>query len=148
MVKKKPLKKRPKVSILKKKVWGIFSKYIRLRDCLLTTGSPEYGECFTCDFSGHISELQAGHFVPKHSGNYFSERGVHAQCRICNLYGRNGQAAGMPHEYRRQIVKLYGEDVAMELEAEARQIRKFTVSELEELTSYFADKIKELIRGL
>ena len=138
---KKPKKKRVTVASLKKKAWDLFSKCKRMEDCLRTTGSIEYGECITCDYSGHISTLQAGHFVPKHSGNYFSERGVHAQCRTCNLYGKNGQAAGMPLEYRRQIIKLYGEGVDEELEEEARQIKKFTVQELEDLMVELKEKI-------
>ena len=32
---------------LKKAVWTIFSRYIRLRDCILTTGSTKYGECIS-----------------------------------------------------------------------------------------------------
>jgi len=51
---------------------------------------------------------------------------------------------GNPHAYRRRIVKLYGEDVAMELEAEAKQIKKFIVSELEELRESLKQRIKEL----
>ena len=141
---KKPKKKRVSVSSVKKQVWQIFSKYIRLRDCFSSTGSPEYGECFTCSASLPVSQLQAGHFVPKHSGNYFSERGVHAQCRTCNLYGRDGQAAGMPLEYRRQIIKLYGEGADTELENEARETKKFTIPELEEMIVDYKNRIGEL----
>lgn len=132
--------KKKTVASLKKKVWGVFAEYIKKRDCLFTTGSIEYGECFTCDFGGHISELQAGHFIAgRHNAYLFSERGVHTQCVKCNL-----TLGGNPHEYRRQIVKLYGEDVAMELEAEARQIKKFTISELESLLRDYKQAIKKL----
>ena len=75
----------------------------------------------------------------RHNAYLFSERGVHAQCVTCNL-----TLGGNPHEYRRQIVKLYGEDVAMELEAERRQIKKFTISELEELRETLKEKIRRL----
>ena len=34
--------KKKSVSSLKKKAWILFSTYIRLRDCLKTTGSTEY----------------------------------------------------------------------------------------------------------
>ena len=129
---------------VKKDTWVVFSRYIRFRDCLATTGSLEYGECFTCSNQFEFRELQAGHFVPKHAGNYFSERGVHAQCRSCNLYGRNGQAAGMPLEYRRQIVEMYGEEVALELEAEPNLEKKFTIEVLEELNEMYLNKIEEL----
>lgn len=134
--------KKKTVTQLKKEIVPIFSRYIRLRDCLATTGSPEYGECFTCDEppQHHISELQAGHFMQgRHNAYLFSERGVHVQCAKCNL-----ALGGNPHEYRRQIVKLYGEDVALELEAERGQVKKFTISELRELKENLLKKIREL----
>jgi len=140
--KKKP--RRESMRKLKARCWSIFSIYIRLRDCIATTGSPDWGECITCSASLPFKELQAGHFVPKHSGNYFSERGVHAQCLTCNLYGRDRQVKGMPLEYRRQIIKLYGDGADLELENEARQIRKFTPIELENMMADYKNKIKEL----
>lgn len=132
--------KQKSIRKLKKKAWDIFSEYIRKRDCLLTTGSIEYGECITCDNQFEYSQLQAGHFVSgRHNANLFSERGVHAQCKRCNCIEH-----GRPLEYRRQIIKLYGEGADLELEKEAAQIRKFTVSELEALIEEYKEKIKML----
>jgi len=82
-------KKRKRVTItsLKEKLWVLFSRYIRRRDCLITTGSTEYGECITCDGTFEFDQLQAGHFISgRHNANLFSERGVHAQCIKCNRY--------------------------------------------------------------
>ena len=76
--KKKPVKKKT-LAKAKKDAWAVFSPYIRLRDCLITTDSPDYGECISCGNTFEYRKLDAGHFVPKHSNNYFSERGVHAQ---------------------------------------------------------------------
>ena len=133
--------KRVTVTKLKREIVPIFSRYIRLRDCLKTTGSPEYGECFTCSASLPFNDLQAGHFMQgRHNAYLFSERGVNAQCTRCNL-----TLGGNPHEYRRQIVKLYGEDVALELEAEARTTRKFSVKELEAMIVYYKEKIQEVM---
>jgi len=126
---------------LKEELWKIFSKYIKIRDCLIATGSPEQGECFTCNETGHILKFQAGHFISgRHNAYLFSERGVHTQCVKCNL-----TLGGNPHEYRRQMVKLYGEEMTMQLEEEAKQIKKFTISELEELIEYYKQKTKELV---
>lgn len=135
--------KKKRLSRLKAEAWKLFSEFVRKRACLRTTGSLEYGECFTCEFSGHISQLQAGHFIPgRHNGNLFSERGCQAQCKRCNLL-----EGGRPLEYRRQIIKLYGEGADIELEEEARQIKKFTVSDLETLMLNLKQKIKELDNG-
>ena len=141
-MKRTPLKKRSKNKIptLKRRVWGLFSIYIRLRDCLRTTGSKEYGECFTCDETLPFDKLDAGHFIPgRHNSNLFSERGCQAQCRRCNRF-KNGNVL----EYRRQIVNLYGEGVDKELEDEAGQMIKFTVDGLLELETEIKEKIKLL----
>lgn len=140
MVKTKQIKKQPKISTLKRKVWKVFSEYIRLRDCLETTGLPDYGKCITCQKTVPRKLLQAGHFIPgRHNANLFSEKGVHAQCYNCNINLR-----GNTLEYRRQIINLYGEGVDIELEDKATEIKKFTPQDLIELTEYYKNKIGEL----
>ena len=131
--------KRATISSAKRKTWAVFSLYVRTRDCLETTGSPEWGECISCNETKHISELDAGHYIPKHNANYFSERGVNAQCRHCNAY-----LHGNPLGYRRGLIEKYGEDVADELEYENRPIKKFTIQELKELEYHYQEKIKKL----
>ena len=115
------------VAKVKKRVWLLFSRYIRLRDCLKTTGSPEYGECISCGNTKSYSDLDAGHFVPKHANNYFSQLGVHAQCRHCNSFLHGNQLG-----YRRGLVELYGEEMVEVLELENRPTKKFTILELED----------------
>ena len=53
---------------LSKKAWDAFSLFIRLRDCLKTTGAKEYGVCFTCGRKYAFKALQAGHFVRGRGG--------------------------------------------------------------------------------
>ena len=131
-------KKKKTVSSMKKKVWVLFSKYIRMRDCLRTTGCNTWGLCITCRKRYHIKLLQAGHFIPgRHNANLFSEEGCHAQCYNCNINLR-----GNTLEYRRKIIELYGEGFDEVLEARARETKKFTVSELEELQSEYKYKIR------
>jgi hypothetical protein len=84
--------------------------------------------------------LQAGHLVSgRHNSNLFSEKGTHGQCYNCNINLR-----GNTLEYRRRIVAMYGEGADIEIEQEARKIRKFTRTELVELKEYYTKKIKEL----
>ena len=133
---------KPKQSVrsLKAKVWEIFSKYIRTRDCVYTTGCSSFGFCFTCGKRYHLKLLQAGHFIPgRHNANLFSEKGTHAQCYNCNI-----NLKGNTLEYRRKIIWLYGEDYDEILEDEAKQAKKFTVSELEELLEHYKEKLKEV----
>ena len=129
---------------LKKEVWELFSKYIRLRDCLRTTGSIDWGECITCNNppQHRFGDLDAGHFISgRRNGNLFSKKGCHAQCRRCNRFLHGNQL-----EYRRQIIKLYGQGYDEILEAEARQIKKFSVAELPEMKEYYTQKVKELLK--
>ena len=128
------------ISSLKKKCWQVFSLYIRMRDCLRTTGCKDWGLCITCGKRYHIKLLQAGHFIAgRHNANLFSERGVHAQCYNCNINLR-----GATLEYRRQVISLCGEGADEELEEEARQIKKYTPQDLIDLTEHYRNKIKKL----
>ena len=132
--------KRKTVTSVKKKVWPLFSQYIRMRDCLKTTGCTSFGLCITCGKRYHIKLLQAGHFISgRHNANLFSERGTHAQCYNCNINLR-----GNILEYRRKIIELYGDGADIELETEAGQIKKYTLSDLEGLTLYLKEQIRIL----
>ena len=125
------------LSKVKKKVWDVFSRYIRLRDCLKTTGCASFGLCITCSKRYHFKLLQAGHFVSgRHNANLFSERGTHAQCYNCNINLR-----GNTLEYRRKIIEMYGEGADEEIEEEANQVKKFILPELEELEEELKRKI-------
>lgn len=89
-MKKTKLKKVSKnnISKLKKKLWTLFSLYIRQRD--------KY-TCFTCGRKGEGSGMHAGHFISKAIGGvdlYFDEDNVHAQCYNCNI-----NLSGNQYEY-------------------------------------------------
>ena len=131
--------KKETIASVKNRIIPIFSRYIRLRDCLLTTGSPLWGECISCGHTFEYHDLDAGHFVPKRANNYFSEKGVNAQCKKCNRF-QGGNQLG----YRHALVELYGEEVTNELETENQPIKKFTVKELKELEASLKAKIKLL----
>lgn len=95
----------------KEKAWRAFSKYIRIRDALLTTGTTDYAICCTCGKEYPIAKLQAGHYLPgRTNGILFDERGVHAQCVGCNMFGK-----GMQAEYHLYMLDKYGAEVCEEL---------------------------------
>ncbi len=134
--------KKKTVAKVKKDVWVVFSKYIRMRDCLKTTGSLDYGECISCGVTKPIRLLDAGHFVPKRSNNYFSQLGVNAQCQSCNRFHGGNQLG-----YRRGLVELYGEEMVKILELENMPIKKFTIPELKELEQDLLANIQLLEEG-
>ena len=80
-MKRTPLKRKSgkKISVLKRKLWEVFAKYIKQRDA---------HTCFTCGRIATGSGLHAGHFIPKSVGGltlHFHEDNVHAQCYNCNI---------------------------------------------------------------
>ena len=133
--------KQPSKSTVKKRAWEAFSRFIRTRDCLLATGTIERGRCFTCGEEFSFKNLQAGHFIPgRHNANLFSEKGTHAQCRACNIWNH-----GRPLEYRKAIIKLYGEGYDEVLEREAREIKKYSPQDLTNLIECYKMKVERLL---
>jgi hypothetical protein len=132
-----------KVKRLKDECWRLFSIYIRLRDCLRTTGSPYWGECITCDEQKEFGELEAGHFVSRiYNSTFFDERNVHAQCGGCN-----GFRHGEQYIHGQKIDEIHGKGTADELQRMKSETRKFTISELEEFRETLKEKIRMLEDG-
>lgn len=131
-------------SSAKKQTWTIFSQYIRLRDCLKTTGTSDRGKCFTCGREYHFKELQAGHFVAgRGNAVLFDELGVRAQCKRCNIFNH-----GEPLVYRRELIKELGEDIVDTMEMKKWRTRKYSIQELDCLRHYYIKKSKELLGEL
>jgi len=124
----------------KKEAWIVFSQYIRLRDCLKTTEKPDEGRCFTCDNKYPFKKLQAGHFIAgRHNAIVFDERGVHAQCMMCNVF-----LAGNTVKYFRKMQQIYGEIVIKELEDLDKTEKTYKVYELVEIKEQTQAKIDNL----
>lgn len=137
--KDEPIKK-PSISSLKKKAWTLFSTYIRLRDCLKTTGTLTHGVCISCGKPVSFEDANAGHFMSRRwNETLFDEKNVNLQCVECN-FGKQGNV----HEYRRRIVEMYSEEDALELERRAWLPHKFTVQELQDLIQDIKTKILTL----
>lgn len=86
-----------KASGPKATAWKWFSLYIRLRDALETTGSPNSCRCITCKKVYDISYIQAGHMLGGRTGGIlFDETMVFGQCYDCNCnHGGEYQAYKM-----------------------------------------------------
>ena len=131
---------KPTLRGTKKRAWVYFSKYIRLRDALRTTGDIHYCKCFTCGRIETIENMDAGHFVSRRfNSTLFDERNVHSQCTHCNTF-----LGGNQLEYRRQLIKMYGEGVDIGLEDKATETKKYTIPELKELIVGLKEKIRRL----
>ncbi len=87
-------------------MWDICSRYIRLRDCLKTTGTKKWGYCVTCGTLYHYKKLQAGHFTcGRKDAVLFEESGIHAQCYRCNI-----ERSGEWPTYYKFMQAEYGQD--------------------------------------
>ena len=137
------LKKKP----AKNKCWVQFSKFIRLRDCLKTTGSLTHGACCSCGKVLPLGKLQAGHFMPGRSDSVLlDEQTVHAQCYFCNCE-RQGNWPG----YYKFMVDMHGQDVVNDLVAAYLRgsDKHYTPEQLQVKERYYEDKVNRLLaRGV
>lgn len=122
-----------------KTAWRHFSKYIRTRDCLETTGNLDVGRCFTCGAYKPIQELDAGHFIKStHKMIKFDPRNVHSQCTKCNHF-----MGGNEGEYYPRMVKRYGQKVVDELMSK-KGIPNLNM-DFDEIGKLYREKYKELV---
>lgn len=127
----KKRKKLPSLPRLKRKLWKLFSEYVRKRD------ANEEGivKCFTCPKTGHWKEMQAGHYIPQSLSLVlvFDERNVHAQCGGCNLFKRGNMSV-----YAVELRKRYGENILEELQSLRKEGFRYTRSDYEDLIDKYS----------
>ena len=101
-----------------------FSRLVRLKGCLITAGSPEYGVCFTCGGSFFIGDLQCGHFISgRTNALFFEEHNSHIQCIDCNSF-----KGGNLKVYREKMIEKYGLDEVERLEGLRHTVQRITES--------------------
>ena len=106
-MKSKTTRKKKKVKgvrFYRKKLWKLFSKYIRERD--------DY-TCVTCGKEATGSGMHAGHFITGSTCSptlYFDERNVHAQCFHCNI-----NLSGNWVRYEEFMIDTYGKEDVEEM---------------------------------
>jgi len=124
------------ISSLKKLAWNDFSKYIRLRDCIKTTGTKDRGKCITCGTEYPFNKLQAGHFLAGRNATIlFHEDMVNAQCYACNVM-KHGNA----DEYWPIMLEKYGKEKIEEWQILKKQTKSWTKDELKEIRQNFKDE--------
>lgn len=129
------------VGSAKKGAWKMCSRYIRTRDCIRTTGSPDRGKCCTCNAEKDYHDLQAGHWTEgRHNSVLFDKRNIHAQCIRCNYF-----LSGNPIRYKEFMEKRYGAAVMEEIAELDRQTKEFTVDELNKIKRYFIKEYENII---
>src|SRR3990167_8641394 len=119
-------KKSPKkISVLKRRLWKVFSLYIRRRD---------KGICYTCNRKCEGSGYHAGHFIQKSVGGiilYFNEDNVRGQCYNCNI-----NLSGNQYEFAKRL----GLDKAEELLKLKQIISKWSEEDYNVKIEYYKNK--------
>ena len=125
---KKPLKKHEQKvtpAKLKKELFTAIQLLARLQE----VDKYGYGKCISCWKRIKWNEWDGWHYIWRtHMATAFDLRNIHLQCKNCN-----GNLHGNIVEYRKNLVKLYGEDFVKDLEERKNQVKEFTVEELEAL---------------
>ena len=118
---------------LKKRLWAIFSQYIRNRD---------NGICISCGKQYFWKKTDAGHYIPRTAGlaTYFDERNVNCQCTYCNRWMH-----GNLSRYAIALRKKYGETILEDLDNKRKTITKITDIEYIELIKKYKVKLNEYI---
>lgn len=107
------------------KAQKIFNAYIRKRD-----SQDGYFTCISCGRTLTTDQMDAGHFAPVKGGSAlrFDEYNVNGECKKCNGFDEFHLIG-----YRRGIIEKYGIEILIYLENNARNIKKWTRTELNDI---------------
>lgn len=137
----KSTRKKTSVSSAKNAAWKEFSRYIRLRDCIKTTGDTDAGICITCGKLIPYGNSQAGHFIAgRTNGVLFNEDIVHLQCYGCNVCNHGEQL-----EYYYAMQKLgYTEEEIIKMRQLRYKTQKYTAEDYKEIAELYKKKTATL----
>lgn len=109
--------------------WHEFSRYIRLRDAIRTTGTTKEVECFTCGIRLPREMSQAGHIVSRsYNGALYNPNVVFAQCVTCNHRYEGNHILGFLH-----LEQIVGYDKAREIVLKSMKPMSLTMFQLEDI---------------
>lgn len=119
-----------------------FSRFIRLR----ASDKNGIGKCITCGKIGEVKYMDCGHYIKRqHTATRFSEINCQTQCKRCNNFQQGNDV-----EFRKYLVKKYGEEQILLLESQKYKTAKRGQFEIKAIAEYYKNKVKELekIKGL
>ena len=127
--------KKTSLNKLDDKLWKIFSKYIRLRDC----NKKGLIKCISCGKFKPWKESDAGHFISRRKkATKFNEKNVNAQCVYCNRFDQGSQYA-----HSKAIDRKYGEGTAEYLYNLSQVLTKLTRDWYEDTIKIYKEKTKK-----
>lgn len=137
-----------KRSNVKERAWFWFSKYIRLRDCILTTKTKDECICVTCGDRLDFKHIQAGHCIAGRNDTIlYDEDLVHGQCEHCNTSPEYGGLGGNYAVYHLWFIDNYGRDEFEKKVFLSNQEGKLSTPELQEISDKYRIMYKELLKS-
>jgi hypothetical protein len=125
----------------KNTAWKWFSKYIRLRDAIKTTGNELFAKCITCGEIMPIEDMDAGHGIAGRANSIlFNEELVHAQCRKCNRQG-----GGELQMYKKVLIDMYGQEKWDYWQSIRHTTVQYTQFDFEQIAKTYKEKVKPLL---
>lgn len=119
-----------------------FSLYIRYRDT--KPWGFKFGRCISCGKLVPFEKGDAGHYCNR--GNMslrYSEENVHFQCISCNRFDE-----GNIQDYRKSLIRMYGEEKVEQLERAKHIAHKISNFELEVIAKEYKKKWEELKKSI
>lgn len=116
-----------------KKLDEVFSQWLR------KSYANDFGmaSCYTCGAFKHYKDLQCGHFISRgHMMTRWDETNCRVQCPGCNIF-KNGNYT----EYSYRLLKEIGEGGMDELMEKKKEIKQFSIKDLQELIKKYGDLI-------
>ena len=127
----------------KKKAWKAFSKFIRLRDAIKTTGTKTHLHCITCSRKYKafgVGCAHAGHFIAgRNNSILIDEKFVNGQCPICNRW-----RGGIWVVYEQKMIEMWGEEAVKEVKLRSLQTKQVKAYEWLEIEKEYKDKYERL----
>ncbi len=135
-------KKEPTAAQLKKKLWKLFTYYIKLK----YSSENKFVDCYTCGKPLEIgtSNCQGGHYYnkKKYTGLYFDENNVRPQCYYCNI-----NLGGNIQIFREKLIEEIGIEGVNDLDNRRNSLFKKSRSEYKELIELYNNKI-DLLKNM
>lgn len=132
-----------------KTVWSNYvSPYIRLRDCLKTTGTIDLGKCFTCGkyIQNGTVNCQAGHWKGRNNhATIFDEDNLRIQCDVCNDWHRGN---GMRPAFEKNLREEIGDERVDRIDFLSRTAKQFTIDELKEVRDEYKRKYDKAMKEI
>lgn len=120
--------------------WNWFSKYIRIRDAVVTTGGIEQAACITCGRILPVGKMDCGHFVPGRTMPLLLMEGnAAAQCPVCNRF-----RSGAWPKFESRLVGIYGRLQVEYLKGHYGQDIETTEQEFRDLAKKYREAYKAI----